>query len=120
MNIKHKTFSFRAAPHELHALHEYAEKRGIKASAAIRELICEKLFHVESTDFTGNQIFREGQKVEFYCKVEAEDDIKNNRPLTGIHVVKALERAQGNGYVVQTDKSKGSWVHVHWFKPVKP
>ena len=69
--------------------------------------------------FHNIQKFKIGQKVRFYCEVEAEDDVKNNRPLTGEHVVMAIEKSEGEGYIVKTDKSKDSWIHVHWFAPIK-
>lgn len=66
---------------------------------------------MESGDFTNGQIFRKGDKVRFYITNPKDE-------YAGVHVVKAVQKVEV-GHIIQTDKSKGNWIHVHWFAPVK-
>lgn len=66
----------------------------------------------QNGDFSNLQKFRIGQKVRFYCTKESGVD------WAGVHTVKAVQKAE-IGQIIQTDRCGESWIHVHWFAPVR-
>lgn len=129
--MKTKSYTFRATEREAKAIDAYCDKEDLTVSDAIRQLIAEKLAYymidIEETkkekrgqgsDFTNEQIFKVGEKVEFYI-TNPEDRF------FGIHTVKKTFKHPDGTYGIQTDiiqkvaEPKNLFIHVHWFKPVK-
>lgn len=65
----------------------------------------------ESGDFTNFQTFRKGEKVIFFIK-------SKNDAYSGVHTITAVQKVEV-GHIVQTDRSKNNWIHVHWFAPLR-
>lgn len=128
MEMKTKTYTFRATSREAKSLDAYCAKEGVTASEAIRRLMAEKLAYyiidakdgreTGTGDFTNTQKFKVGQKVEFYIR-NKEDRF------FGIHTVKKLFKHPDGSYGIQTDISRkvaipsDLFIHVHWFRPVQ-
>lgn len=66
---------------------------------------------IEDGDFTNMQVFKKGDKVRFYITNPKDE-------YAGVHTVTAVQKVEV-GHIIQTDKSKGNWIHVHWFAPVR-
>lgn len=126
--MRNKTYTFRATAREAEIIELYCKKEKVSTSDAIRSLMGEKLFYYGSNhdealpeaDFSNNQTFRVGQRVEFYCKPESGDKF------AGIHVVKKVRYDKVNKvWGIQTDVSqrvaspKDLFIAVHWFRPAK-
>lgn len=61
-------------------------------------------------DFSNLQDFKTGQKVRFYSK--------NDPRFSGIHTILEIQNVEV-GTILRTDKSGETWIHAHWFAPVK-
>lgn len=125
--MKTKTYQFRANQEESEALDSYCQKEGQTVSDAIRMLIGEKLFYWSSNqpknikdtgDFTNNQDFKVGQKVQFWS-------VSKKDKFAGIHIVKKVRYDKVNKvWGIQTDISqkvatpKDLYIAVHWFKAI--
>lgn len=66
---------------------------------------------IEDGDFTNFQEFKVGQKVVFYIKNE-KDKYFGEQTVTAIQKVDV-------GHIIQTSKTNGTWIHAHWFAPVR-
>lgn len=129
---KTRSYTFRATEREARILAAYCKKWGMTPSEGLRSLMSEKMFYfaldeglIEGgktkapADFTNEQVFKIGQKVEFYCKPASSDKF------AGIHIVRKFHKDSDGVARVQTDVSqriavpRDLWIAVHWFRAIK-
>jgi len=83
---------------------------GIVPAESEAKIVEDEKVSDESKDFTNDQEFDIGQRVEFFSTEDPQ--------FNGVHVIEE-ERQEEVGHSYRTDRSGDGFIHAHWFKPVR-